>query len=110
MSKTTSVRWMWAGLATALAVGALLSTVASPHPDGLERVAEELGFLGRAAEQPLLPSPIPDYLLPGIRDERLATGLAGFIGTLALFAVGRLVARLSGRGRSSARRGEPGRA
>lgn len=109
MSTRASVRWIWAGLAAALAVGTLLSTFASPHPDGLERVAEEQGFLGRAVERPLLRSPIPDYLLPGIRSERLATGLAGFIGTLALFAAGRLVGRLSGRGRASARRGEPRR-
>lgn len=81
-------RWVWIGLAVALAVGALLSLAASAAPDGLERVAEDKGFLERAAGIPLLRSPLPDYLFPGIADERLATGLAGFLGTLALFAVG----------------------
>jgi cobalt/nickel transport protein len=81
-------RWIWIGLAAALAVGALLSLAASPHPDGLERVAEDKGFLEKALETPLLRSPLPDYLFPGIADERLATGLAGFLGTLVLFALG----------------------
>jgi cobalt/nickel transport protein len=81
-------RWIWIGLAAALAVGALLSLAASPAPDGLERVAEDQGFLGRAAGTPLLLPPLADYLFPGIADERLATGLAGFLGTLVLFSVG----------------------
>jgi cobalt/nickel transport protein len=84
-------RWIWIGLAVSLAVGALLSLAASPHPDGLERVAENKGFLKRAVETPLLRSPLPDYVFPGIADERLATGLAGFLGTLVLFALGYVV-------------------
>jgi cobalt/nickel transport protein len=83
-----SLRWVWIGLAVSLAVGGLLSLAASPHPDGLERVAEQQGFLEKAAATALLRSPLPDYVFPGIADERLATGLAGFLGTLALFALG----------------------
>ena len=85
MKKT---RWIWIGLVVALAVGAFVSLAASPHPDGLERVAANQGFLEKAAPKPLLRSPLSDYLFPGIADERLATGLAGFLGTLVLFAVG----------------------
>jgi cobalt/nickel transport protein len=81
-------RWVWIGLAAALAVGGLLSLAASPAPDGLERVAENQGFWERAVQTPLLRSPLPGYLFPGIADERLATGLAGFLGTLVLFALG----------------------
>ena len=33
-------------------------------------------------------SPIPDYAFPGVDNERLATGLAGFTGTLGVFALG----------------------
>ena len=44
-------------------------------------------------ESPLLRSPLPDYLFPGIGDERLAAGLAGFLGTLVLFALGYGVGR-----------------
>ena len=81
-------RWIWIGLAAALAVGGLLSLAASPAPDGLERVATDQGFLGRAAKTRLLGSPLSDYLFPGIADQRLAAGLAGFLGTLVLFALG----------------------
>jgi cobalt/nickel transport protein len=81
-------RWVWIGLAAALAVGGLLSLAASPAPDGLERVAEDQGFLARAAVKPLLAAPLADYLFPGIANPRLATALAGFLGTLVLFALG----------------------
>ena len=33
-------------------------------------------------------SPIPDYAFPGIEDERVATGVAGFVGTIGIFLVG----------------------
>ena len=33
-------------------------------------------------------APVPDYAFPGVEDERLATGLAGFTGTLLVFALG----------------------
>jgi PDGLE domain len=84
-------------LALALAVG--LATAASPFasssPDGLERVAENEGFLddGRlAAVQE--EAPVPDYAFPGVENERVATGLAGFTGTLLVFAVGYGLARV----------------
>ncbi len=81
-------RWVWIGLAAALAVGGLLSLAASPAPDGLKRVAETQGFLARAGSRPLLAAPIAGYLFPGIASPRLATALAGFLGTLILFALG----------------------
>jgi cobalt/nickel transport protein len=84
----SNTRWIWIGLAVALAVGAFLSLAASSSPDGLERVAENKGFLERAVKTPLLRSPLSDYLFPGIANPRLATGLAGFLGTLILFALG----------------------
>jgi hypothetical protein len=77
-------------LALALAVGlaAGASPYASRSPDGLERVAEDQGFfdsgsLHRVQER----SPIPDYAFPAVGDPRLATGLAGFVGTLAVAAL-----------------------
>jgi hypothetical protein len=82
---------IFVALALALAVGlaTAVSPFASSSPDGLEKVAEEKRFLeeGRLAgiqED----SPIPDYAFPGVENERLATGLAGFVGTLAVFAIG----------------------
>lgn len=83
-------------LLVALAVAIFLSPFASSNPDGLERVAEDKGFLEQAEGKEVISSPIPDYLFPGIGSERAATAAAGFVGTLVTFGVmygvGRLVA------------------
>jgi hypothetical protein len=76
-------------LAVAVGLGTAASPFASSHPDGLERVATDQGFVDagtvhRAQDA----SPIPDYAFPGIDDARVATGVAGFVGTLGIFAVG----------------------
>ncbi len=76
---------VWAvGLALALAL-AIASPLASSHPDGLEWVAEQNGFLS-SAQGPLFKI-IPDYALPGVSNQALATILAGILGTLLVFGV-----------------------
>lgn len=78
-------------LALALAVGmaTAVSPFASSSPDGLETVAEEKAFADRGRLAGIQEdSPIPDYAFPGVDNERVATGLAGFVGTLAVFALG----------------------
>jgi len=77
--------WWAVGLALLLGV-VLLSPLASPHPDGLEKVAEEQGFLDRAEEAPY--QTMPDYLFPGIENEAVATILSGIVGALVLFGLG----------------------
>src|SRR5688572_10184227 len=77
----------------ALAVAVALATAASPFasasPDGLEKVAEEQAFVDRGRLAPIQErAPVPDYAFPGVDDPRLATALAGFVGTLAVFALG----------------------
>ena len=75
-------------LAVAIGLGTAASPFASPHPDGLERVAADQGFLDRGRVAPAQEhAPVPDYGVPGVPDARLATGLAGFAGTLLVFAV-----------------------
>ncbi len=83
-------KWWIGGLLIALAL-TLLSPLASSWPDGLERVAEELGFTGRGQEAPY--KVIPDYLLPGVASEGLATILAGIAGTLVVFGLTYTIAR-----------------
>jgi len=73
-----------AGLVIALALAAI-SPLASAHPDGLEWVAEQKGFLD-IARGPLYQI-IPDYALPGISSQALATILAGILGALLVFGV-----------------------
>jgi cobalt/nickel transport system permease protein len=88
---TGGMRWAIVGLALALAV-TLLAPLASPHPDGLERVAEDAGFIETARDAPY--EIIPDYVLPGISNEALATIAAGIVGTLIVAGVALVVARL----------------
>jgi hypothetical protein len=76
--------WWVIGLLLALVV-AFFSPLASPHPDGLERVAEDKGFIDRAQDAPY--QIIPDYVLPGIANGNLATILAGIVGTLIVFGL-----------------------
>ncbi len=68
----------------ALALAAL-SPLASANPDGLEWVADEIGFLGQA-QSPTY-NLIPDYVLPGISNEAVATILAGVFGVLLVLGV-----------------------
>jgi len=75
-------KWWLISLLVCLAV-ACISPLASSSPDGLERVAEDKGFLGLAGDAPY--QVIADYVFPGIANEALATILAGIIGTLVLF-------------------------
>jgi cobalt/nickel transport system permease protein len=87
-----------AGLGVALAVGIFLAPFASEHPDGLEFVGEKLGFLKQSAPAPLA-APIEDYKFPGLDQVSLrgATAAAGAVGTLFVFGVGLLLARVVGR-------------
>jgi cobalt/nickel transport system permease protein len=78
-------RLVWvAGLLIALAL-AVASPWASAYPDGLEWVAKQKGFLN-AAQGPLY-QVIPNYVLPGIHNEAVATIAAGILGTLIVFGV-----------------------
>jgi len=76
------MKWWQIGLIACLAV-ACLSPLASSSPDGLERVAEDKGFIGWAQEAPF--QIIADYVFPGVQDEAVATRLAGLVGSLILF-------------------------
>lgn len=77
-----------AGLAAALLLAGVASSVASTAPDGLEKVAADEGFLGTADGHALDGSPVAGYAVDGVGDERLATGAAGVAGVLATFALG----------------------
>jgi len=64
---------------------AVLSPLASSHPDGLEWVAEQHGFIETAKEA--LYNIIPDYTMPGISDPAIATIVAGILGAIIVFGV-----------------------
>ena len=76
--------WVLAGSLISLAV-LLLSPLASANPDGLERVAGDLGFLGKGASASY--QLIPDYTLPVLGNTSLSTIAAGMIGIIVVGAI-----------------------
>ncbi len=87
-------KWWIIGLLIALAV-ALISPLASAWPDGLERVAEDKGFIEDAQDAPY--EVIPDYVFPGVGNEAVATILSGIVGTLVVFGLAYGLGALLGR-------------
>ena len=73
--------WVVAGVLIALAV-VLLSPLASADPDGLERVAQDIGFLGAGQSAPY--AILPDYTVPFLGETPLSTILAGTIGMIVV--------------------------
>ena len=76
--------WILAGILVSL-FAVLLSPLASASPDGLERVAEDMGFLqiGQAAPYQIL----PDYTIPFLGETALSTIVAGAVGALVLLGL-----------------------
>lgn len=86
--KLSIVAFLGAGLLVALAIGVFVSPFASSSPDGLEKVSIDEGFADTAEEHDLSASPVADYGVDGVTNQRAATGLAGLIGIGVTFAVG----------------------
>ena len=95
----SSRRWIAAALGIVVFVVIAAATWASADPDGLERVAQDVGFID-AAQDPGYQI-LPDYTLPGL-DGTLSTIVAGLIGVLVVVGLvlllGRLAARRPGSG------------
>jgi cobalt/nickel transport system permease protein len=86
------------GLLLALGLVLFIAPFACPWPDGLEKVAAQLGFEHHS--QTLLKAPLADYAVPGLPWEKLGTILSGVIGTLAAFVLAWSVVRMTGKKRT----------
>ncbi|WP_066424349.1 energy-coupling factor ABC transporter permease [Anabaena sp. 4-3] len=74
-------------------VAGLLSLVASAWPDGLERVAEDLGFIDLAEQvRVTVPTPLADYGIEGL--GVIGTSIAGLVGAAICFAVAFGIAKI----------------
>ena len=91
-------KWIVLGFITVI-VAVLLSPFASSHPDGLERVAEDHGFI-EEANTGFTWSPIPDYEVNIPLSAEWRVALSGAIGLLAigmlLLIIGKLIAKKRG--------------
>lgn len=88
-------RWWVVGIAIAALIVIFVAPYASQDPDGLERVAEDAGFIERATN--FWGGLLNGYAIPGIDDPRLSTILSGLLGVAIVvaivFVLGRVVAR-----------------
>ena len=82
--------WILTGVLITLTV-VLLSPFASASPDGLERVAEDLGFINIAQSAPY--QVIPDYTLPFLGATPISTIVAGAIGVIVVLAIAFIAGR-----------------
>ncbi|MBL1209048.1 energy-coupling factor ABC transporter permease [Geminocystis sp. GBBB08] len=79
-------KWLIPVISTLLVAG-VLSLFASSFPDGLEKVAENLGFI-HLAENVRIPvnTPFADYQVAGI-NEQIGTSISGILGTIICFGL-----------------------
>jgi len=76
--------FMLGGIAVAAVLAGLVSFFASASPDGLERVAEDIGFISAATDHALGEQPLADYGEAG----GIPVGVAGVIGVVVTLGVG----------------------
>src|SRR5690554_5759206 len=88
-------KWIILGLIT-LIIAVLVSPFASSHPDGLERVAEDHGFID-TANTGFKWSPFPDYEVDIPLSVEWRVALSGALGLLVmgviLLIIGKLLAK-----------------
>lgn len=76
------------GIIAALVIAVFISPFASSYPDGLEKVAENLGFIEKAqstvSEDIFL---IPDYTFGAVNSPLWQGALAGLFGVLIVLAI-----------------------
>ena len=79
------------GFIASLLLAGVVSFYASSHPDGLEKVAEDIGFIETAKENTNADSLLADYGVKGVDNERLSVGAAGVIGVIATGVISTLL-------------------
>jgi cobalt/nickel transport protein len=81
------IEWCHYWLAFALFMAAVLSHFASESPDGLEKVAEDMGFLKAGEGNGIIQAPMPDYNVPWPGGGPLPATVAGVSGTIVVFVL-----------------------
>lgn len=87
MSSVSSKKFYIGGALISLLLAGVVSFYASSHPDGLEKVAGDVGFIETAKDPATAGSALADYGVEGLENERTSVGVAGVIGVAATGAV-----------------------
>ena len=83
----TNRKFYIAGFIVSLFLAGVVSFYASSDPDGLERVAEDIGFIETAKDHSNADGTLADYGVKGIENERASVGVAGVIGVIGTAVV-----------------------
>ena len=75
------------GFIASLFLAGIVSFYASSNPDGLEKVAGDIGFIDTAKENTNSEGILADYGVKGVDNQRLSTGAAGVVGVVATAAI-----------------------
>ncbi len=87
--KKLAARWFGAAaVVLGLVLALLVAPLASPEPDGLERVARDTGLALEAEPTRAAASPLAGYKVDAVDSEAAGTGLSGVIGATVTFGVG----------------------
>lgn len=87
MSSVSNKKFYIGGALLSLLLAGVVSFYASSHPDGLEKVAGDVGFIETAKDPATAGSALADYGVKGVDNERASVGVAGVIGVAATGAV-----------------------
>ncbi len=83
----TNRKFYIAGFIVSLFLAGVVSFYASSSPDGLEKVAQDIGFIDTAKDHTNADGTLADYGVKGIENERASVGVAGVIGVIGTAVV-----------------------
>ena len=81
-------KFLVSGFVVSLFLAGVVSFYASSDPDGLEKVAQDIGFIETAEDHTYADGALADYGVKGIENERASVGVAGVIGVIGTAIVG----------------------
>ena len=81
-------KFLVSGFVVSLFLAGVVSFYASSDPDGLEKVAEDIGFIETAEDHSYADGALADYGVKGIENKRASVGVAGVIGVIGTAIVG----------------------
>ena len=84
-------KFLAAGFLVSIFLAGVVSFYASSDPDGLEKVAEDIGFIETAKDHTYADGILADYGVKGIENERASVGVAGVIGVIGTAVVAGLL-------------------
>ena len=90
-------KFLAAGFLVSIFLAGVVSFYASSDPDGLEKVAGDIGFIETAKDHTYADGVLADYGVKGIENERASVGVAGVIGVIGTAVVAGVMFRFIAR-------------